>query len=323
MQVLDHVSSLAAITTSILSNNPEILLQSTLVSKSNIQNYYSLYSKNQEREADLYAIQRLNDLEISTKGLIEFLQYLEKESFKKGLSKESFMFGTHPSYTDRLNIISSFSNKNYKKLDSNLFKKFFFVKAKLFGHTENEIKILDTYLNGDSLLYSNAIILAKQGSLLEALKKINELIDKQPNNTFFLETKADILYNHGYTLEAKKFYEITLYKNSKNIHVKNRLFHIIYDKLEYLNYNEVNKFFERFNNLIFNNSKDINFYHKWLHIFQILEKEDWILFVNAWINILNKDKKKAIKALKEIKKISSNSKLVYNANKLINKISDA
>ena len=40
MQVLKQISSLAAITTSILSNNPAIIIQSTLISKSNLQNYF-------------------------------------------------------------------------------------------------------------------------------------------------------------------------------------------------------------------------------------------------------------------------------------------
>ena len=73
-----------------------------MASKSNIQNYYFAFSKNQEKEADLFAIQKLNDLNISTKGLIEFLKLLEKESNKKGQSNDSFMFATHPNYNDRL-----------------------------------------------------------------------------------------------------------------------------------------------------------------------------------------------------------------------------
>ena len=111
MQLLDQVSTLTAITSSIISNNPELLLQSTIASKSNIQNYFSAYSKDQEREADLFAVERLNKLQISTKGLVEFLRYLEKESYKKGHSKENFMFTTHPNYDDRFNIISNFSKK--------------------------------------------------------------------------------------------------------------------------------------------------------------------------------------------------------------------
>ena len=48
-----------------------------------------------------------------------------------------------------------------------------------------------------------------------------------------------------------------------------------------------------------------------------------MLFIDAWIDILNNDAKKAKLKLKEIEKISTNSKLLYNTNKLINKMNNA
>ena len=320
MQILDQISSLAAITSLILSNNSEILLQSTITSKSQIQNYLSSYSKDQEREADLFTIRKLNDLKISTKGLIEFLKLLEKESNNKGMSKDDFMFATHPSYDDRLNIISNFSNNEFINLDNKFYERFLFIKAKLFGYTENEIKILENYLHGDSLEYGKSIILANQGKLLKSLKIINKIIDKKQDNLYFLETKADILFNHGYTVEAKKFYNSSLSKNKNNIHIRKRLFHINYENLTFSNHKDINKFFEEYNDLIFSYSNDINFYYKWLIISQILNKEHWILFVNACIDIINKDNNNAILKLKTITDSSTNIKLIINANKLINKI---
>ena len=85
----------------------------------------------------------------------------------------------------------------------------------------------------------------------------------------------------------------------------------------------MNQVYENYNDLIFNFSKDINFYHKWLHLFQILEKKDWSLFINSWIHILNNDKKNAILTLEKIKKKSRDNKLIYNTNKLINQVNDA
>ena len=67
-------------------------------------------------------------------------------------------------------------------------------------------------------------------------------------------------------------------------------------------------------------SNDINFYHKWINIFEILNKEYWILYVNARIDIMNKDKKNAILKLKTIIDSSKNTKLIINANNVINKI---
>ena len=324
IQLLDQVSTLTAITSSIITNNPELLIQSTITSKSNIQNYFSSYSKSQEREADLFAIERLNELQISTEGLVEFLRYLENESYKKGHSKENFMFATHPNYDDRFNIISNFSNKKiYNKLDNEIYKKLLFIKSKLFGYTETDIKILDTYLRGDSLDYGKAIILAKQGKLLESLKIINRLVYTIKNNTYILETKADILFNHGYTLEAKKFYEIVLSKNIDNVYIKRRLFNIDYSNIDFSNKDEVNNIFNKYNELIFNYPKDTNFYHQWSSLFKILEKKDWELFAEAVIDILNNDKKTSILKLQEILTISNNKKLIYKTNKLINQINNA
>ena len=93
--------------------------------------------------------------------------------------------------------------------------------------------------------YGKAIILAKQGKLLESLKIINRLVYTIKNNTYILETKADILFNHGYTLEAKKFYEIVLSKNIDNVYIKRRLFNIDYSNIEFSNKDEVNNIFNK------------------------------------------------------------------------------
>ena len=73
-------------------------------------------------------------------------------------------------------IISNFSNNEFINLDNKFYERFLFIKAKLFGYTENEIKILENYLHGDSLEYGKSIILANQGKLLKSLKIINKIL---------------------------------------------------------------------------------------------------------------------------------------------------
>ena len=323
IKIFDNITNLATITSAILTNSPEILLQSTITNKSNIQNYYYQFYKSQEREADIFAVNRLNEINISPGGLIKFLKYLEKEFYKSGYSSDAFMFSTHPNYEDRLNIISNISDNNNGKVSQIINNKYLFIQAKLFGYTENNIETLKTNLNGEFLDYGEAIFFSKQGKLLDSLKKINKLIINNKNNSFFYETKGDILFNHGYTSEAKKFYDISFSKNKLNIHIKKRLFDIDYSNLDLFDKNKVIDVFNNNNDLIFYYSKDIDFYHKWLYIFQVLDKEDWMLFVDGWMDILNNDIIKAKVKLNEIKKISNDSKLLYNTNKLINKINDA
>ena len=94
--MINQLGNLTAIASSIITKNPDILIQTSVTNQLSIQNYYSSFSKDQEKEADLFAIDRLNLLEISSKDLREFLEFLERKSFQKGISQESFKFSTHP-----------------------------------------------------------------------------------------------------------------------------------------------------------------------------------------------------------------------------------
>ncbi len=82
---------------------------------------------------------------------------------------------------------------------------FFFIKAKLFGFTENDNNELNNYLKNDYYEYANSIILARKGRLKKSLIILNNLINKYPKNIFLMETKADLLIPYGYTEEALRF----------------------------------------------------------------------------------------------------------------------
>ena len=220
LRIFDQIGNITAIASSVVTKNPEVLLKTAVTNKMSIHNYYSSYSRNQEREADIYAINILNKLEISSQYLIDFLIYLEEESYKKGMTKENFQFATHPNYDQRLKIISNFALKIEKKNDIDLYKKYQFIRAKLFGYTEKNSESFNYYLKEQYEDYSNSILLSKQGKLLESLKILNNIIKENPTNFNLIETKADILFNQGYTREAKNFYELALYNYPKNKYVR-------------------------------------------------------------------------------------------------------
>ena len=87
LRSINQLSTLSVIAASILANNSDFLAQSMITNQMGIQNYYSAFSREQEREADIFAAQTLNKLHISPKPLKKFLKILEKESFQKGLDK--------------------------------------------------------------------------------------------------------------------------------------------------------------------------------------------------------------------------------------------
>ena len=155
---------------------------------------------------------------------------------------------------------------------------------------------------------------------LKSLKLINELINDFPNYYYLLETKADILYSHSYTKEAKKFYKIALSKNLDNHYIKKRLFKIEYNNFKFENINLADEIFLNYQDLIFIFSNDLIFYKKWKKILYLLKKDDWIMFVDAKIDLLNKNNKNAIDKIQRILTISNDKILIKQCKIIIDNI---
>ena len=219
-----------------------------------------------------------------------------------------------------MDIISTFANENYKNIDPTINQSFNFIKAKLFGYTENNTNILENYLTYEYAKYAKAIMLSNQGKLLESLKLINELMNDFPDYYYLLETKADILYNHSYTKEAEKFYKISLSKNLENDYIKKRLFEIEFNKLKFEDSDTANQIFLDYQNLIFIFSDNLIFYKKWQKILNSLKKNDWVMFIEARIDLMNNNTKNAINKFQKILTISNDKILTKQCKTIINNI---
>ena len=163
-------------------------------------------------------------------------------------------------------------------------------------------------------------MLSNQGKLLESLKLINELINDFPNYYYLLETKADILYNHSYTKEAEKFYNISISKIPDNNYVKKRLFEIEYNRLIFEDSDSVNQIFLNYQNLIFIFSDNLIFFKQWKKILNTLKKDYWVMFVDAKIDLINKNNKNAIVKLQRILSLSNNKILAKQCKIILNTI---
>ena len=289
------LGTLSILAGTILSNNPEII-QGLAANKIGINDFYISFSKDQEREADYYAIDTLNKLNLSHQSLIKLLNMLEEESLKKGITEEYHKFSTHPIFKERYKIIKEKKNDDNIKFDLDLEKEFNFLKAKFLGFSsENETKI-KKYLTKPLQNYSKAILYSKKGDLKKSLLLINELIINNKENYYLYETKADILLSHGYKKEAVKFYKKVFNQYPKNKYVQIKIFNNTDDLL--LSKDEKNKFFLNNINLLFEFPKNKILYLKFKYLSAKLNKADWILFFkiynikdninkNEYINKLN------------------------------------
>ena len=89
LRSINQLSTLSVIAASILANNTDFLAQSMITNQMGIQNYYSAFSREQEREADIFAAQTLNQLHISPKPLKKFLKILNCSIFPNIIGKKA------------------------------------------------------------------------------------------------------------------------------------------------------------------------------------------------------------------------------------------
>ena len=321
---IDNITNLSLIAGSLIANNSEYLMQSIITNKVGISNYYKSFSRDQEREADYYAVETLNKLRLSADPLIEFLSFLEKQSIQKGYDPDYKIFSTHPVYEERFTIINSLKSKEEYDFDQIIESRFNFIKAKLFGFTENNTNSLNKYLEGDYLNYAKSIILSKKGKLKESMILLNNLLTKDENISYLLETKADILFASGYSNEALLFYEESSKNIPHNYYVKKRIFDINFSKLSSDEKMDSLSLFKRFSYLL-----EIFYYNKDLkNKFETLAKKNNLI---SWINFFNikkieinniSDRDNIIKRINQIRKESSDKVLIRLVNKHLSEINE-
>jgi len=322
LRSINQLSTLSVIAASILTNNSDFLAQSMITNQVGIQNYYSAFSREQERDADIFAAQTLNQLHISPKPLMKFLKILENESFQKGLTEEDYKFSSHPVYKERFDILENESIDQKYKFDQKSSDQFFFIKAKLFGFTESDNNELNKYLKNDFYEYANSIILAKKGKLKKSLIILNNLINKYPKNIFLMETKADLLVPHGYTEEAMRFYQKVYDKDKNNHHIKKTMFEIEYEKIDKKHNNFPQEFFYDYSDLLMIFQNNSMLHHKLRKISLLLGKDGWVNFIDTNIYFNDISNEEALKKLNNILITSQDKKLIDFTKKKIKLISN-
>ena len=319
----NNLTNLSIIAGSLITKNGnDQIAQALITNQAGLQNFYYSFNRDQEREADNYAIETLNKLNLSPIPLINFLNLLEKESIKQGISKDHFKFASHPIYQERYEIIiNKKTNKKYN-FDEEKNKKFNFIKAKFYGFTESNNFFFNQNLSGDYKRYANSINLSKQGKLKESLNILNDLIKKNKGNIFLLETKADILYSNGFLAEALLFYEKTLLSLPKNNYVNKRIFDINFSNRKNINNNI--SLINRFYFLLDVFSRDEELKKKFMILAIDSKSKNWFNFLSIREDFKNKliDKKEYEKNLIKIKSVSNNNNLIKYINKSLGRINE-
>ena len=299
LKKINNLGNIAAIAGSMIIQQPE-LLNTIIVNQSAVNNLYINFSQEQEKEADLYAVDTLNNLDLSTNSIKQFLVLLEDKRNFDLIDDELKKFSTHPLFQERYDIINYKKVNNTNNFNQNYQNDFEFIKAKFMAYTNNG---LTNNLNHDEKIYYDAIRLSINGDLHSSLRKINFLVSKYNVKSFLYETKADILLSYGYNKEALEFYQKVLNNNPKNKYVKFNIF--MYSDLNSEDKNNMRQIFLDYQNLIEFFPNNINFIKKYYNISNTLGYEDWVAFFEILLFKKNSHKIK----LKELLEATTDNNL--------------
>ena len=275
----NNLSLLSVIAGSTLTQNPQLLKTSILTSAA-LSNQYIVFSKDQEMEADLYALKTLNLLNTNSKSIQTLLETIEEKLLNKGFSKDKQRVSTHPYFEDRILLIKNFKDDKKNNFNESFNQKFKYIKAKFVGYSDNE-EVLNE-LNEPFKSYAESIKKARNGDLKISLQSLNKLIKNNDNN-FLLETKADILLSHGYTNEAIKFYKKNLEEYPLNHYAQIRIFENIETKN--LSYGDTEEIFQKNKNILYKYFNNKNVIFKYIELAQKLNKSEWLQFFNFILSI--------------------------------------
>lgn len=164
----------------------------------------------QESSADQAALTYLDKARISPAGLMRFMQELESQELLPA-SRQSEYIRTHPLTRDRLNTLQAGLERAAAKntpLPAKWQEDYARMIAKLKGFLTPE-RVgwdYDTKDTGIPALYARTIADYRQNHVNEALAGIDDLLEREPENPYFLELKGQMLVDFGRLTEAEPAY---------------------------------------------------------------------------------------------------------------------
>lgn len=170
------------------------------------------YSRTQESSADAAAMKYLDEVGISSKGLLQFFDVLQRDIRMTG-GREHPYLSTHPLTNDRINAVAShlaLSKHADARVSKDLIAKHAIMRAKLIGFMRPFEEVRERYPETDTSLparYARAIAYYRLADLRNAVPLVDDLIAEEPENPYFRELKGQMLLENGRIADALPPYE--------------------------------------------------------------------------------------------------------------------
>lgn len=165
------------------------------------------YQRGEEAAADRAAINYLEATGQSGQGMLATFQRLADQSMFSGRNADPYA-RSHPMPRDRVSALENVVRQSPhfdKKDPPALQARHEMAKAKLAGFLNHPSSLERTYPRADNSLpaqYARTIATMRTGSFRDSLKRVDALIQAQPNYPYFWELKGEMLIRAGRPGEA-------------------------------------------------------------------------------------------------------------------------
>lgn len=204
------IGMLLGLAAGVASGNGQVAIAGISGAQHVAERNFLSFSRAQEASADAAGMSFLDKADISSRGMDEFMKKLGAQDMLP-VDRQVQYARTHPLTQDRIDAVDHHlqSSRERPKLDPKFAVMHERMKAKLMGFLQPETALL-RYTDKDPRLsarYARAIALYRTNQLPRALTLIDTLIQQEPDNPFFIELKAQMLFENGRVDEAAGLYK--------------------------------------------------------------------------------------------------------------------
>jgi predicted Zn-dependent protease len=177
------------------------------------------FSRMQESSADQAGLDYLNRAGFSAKGMMTFLEKLESQELLPS-SQQSEYIRTHPLTRDRVEAVTAGYERSPHKdtpIPAGWQEQHDRIIAKLVAFV-TPTQVAWNYSDHDQSIaaeYARAIAAYRQNHIEEALRRMEGLLKKEPDNPYFLELQGQMLVDFGRVEEALPAYSHSIEVDSK------------------------------------------------------------------------------------------------------------
>ncbi len=209
------IGILAGVAIGVASGNGGAGVGAATLGQSIAQRDLLQYSQAQEGAADQAAFRLLDATHQSPKGMVDFFRMLVRQEALSSINQDPYL-RTHPLTTSRVDSAEAALRKSpYADVKDSpeLMMRHQRMLAKLNGYLEPLGRVMNMYPEKDQSVparYARAIAYFRVSRTDEAIASMDSLLAEAPDDPFFLEQKAQILYDRGRLADALPLYQQAL-----------------------------------------------------------------------------------------------------------------